>query len=52
MGLLSCRCGRYVLLIPRLFSNGVSTAHTNMIGNIRRVEYVWRIRLTIVNEHH
>jgi hypothetical protein len=51
-GLLSCRCRRCVLLILRLFNNGVSTAHINMRGNVRRVEYVWRIRLTIVIEEH
>ena len=46
-GLLSCRCGRYVLLILRLFNNGVSTAQINMIGNVRRMEYIRRIRLTL-----
>jgi hypothetical protein len=52
IGLFSCRCGRCVLLILRLFNNGVSTAHINMTGNVRRVEYAWIIRLTIAIEHH
>jgi hypothetical protein len=42
----------YLLLILRLFNSGVSTAQINMLGNIRRMEYLWRLCLTMVIEEH